>query len=370
MYLIIKCKVGDKVRFLNDVGGGKIVRVINNRTVAVLNEDGFEIPTLVSEIIVVDSSSDQVIGLQTNEENENETFEKRKGEVQQLQVSVTETKTPTQHLSLTGMDDNEDEEGEELSIHVAFVPHEQLNAVDSDQDFYIINDSTYRVVYIVGRWNRERNAIEPINVGNLLPDSKELVKTFTKNELKTPIAINIQAVFYKNRSYVAQQPEFFDLEINPVKFYRPGSFTENDFFEENAMVFTIVDTQKEVLVKSLSDKVIEKSIAQKDIKPKQVIKVQEPELVEVDLHIHEIVDNYTSLQPGEMLEIQLARFSTALDTGIKSNTTRKMVFIHGLGNGKLKNEIIRKLQREYPKLRYQDASFKEYGFGATMVFTK
>jgi hypothetical protein len=46
---------------------------------------------------------------------------------------------------------------------------------------------------------------------------------------------------------------------------------------------------------------------------------------------------------------------------------RKIVFIHGVGNGKLKLEIRRSLDRDYPQLKYQDASFQEYGYGATMV---
>jgi dsDNA-specific endonuclease/ATPase MutS2 len=50
------------------------------------------------------------------------------------------------------------------------------------------------------------------------------------------------------------------------------------------------------------------------------------------------------------------------------NKVRKMVFIHGVGNGKLKYELIKALNERYPDLVYQDASFKEYGYGATMVY--
>jgi dsDNA-specific endonuclease/ATPase MutS2 len=46
---------------------------------------------------------------------------------------------------------------------------------------------------------------------------------------------------------------------------------------------------------------------------------------------------------------------------------KKVVFIHGVGQGKLKYEITRILHDKYPDLKYQDASFKEYGYGATMI---
>jgi len=42
-----KVKPGDKVRFLNTVGGGKIVKVLNEFMVSVAIDDGFEIPTLL-----------------------------------------------------------------------------------------------------------------------------------------------------------------------------------------------------------------------------------------------------------------------------------------------------------------------------------
>ncbi len=47
-----------------------------------------------------------------------------------------------------------------------------------------------------------------------------------------------------------------------------------------------------------------------------------------------------------------------------------MVFIHGVGAGTLKNELRKSLTKDYPQLYFQDASFKEYGFGATMIIIR
>ena len=44
-------KIGDTVRFLNSVGGGKIVRIDGN--IAYVDEDGFETPVLLRECVVV-----------------------------------------------------------------------------------------------------------------------------------------------------------------------------------------------------------------------------------------------------------------------------------------------------------------------------
>ena len=43
-------KIGDKVNFMSTVGGGKVTKIIDSRMVMVEVEDGFEIPTLISDL--------------------------------------------------------------------------------------------------------------------------------------------------------------------------------------------------------------------------------------------------------------------------------------------------------------------------------
>ena len=45
-------KIGDKVRFLSDTGGGFIAD-IKGKIVLVEDEDGFQIPTPINEIVIV-----------------------------------------------------------------------------------------------------------------------------------------------------------------------------------------------------------------------------------------------------------------------------------------------------------------------------
>jgi dsDNA-specific endonuclease/ATPase MutS2 len=46
---------------------------------------------------------------------------------------------------------------------------------------------------------------------------------------------------------------------------------------------------------------------------------------------------------------------------------QKIVFIHGKGDGVLRKAVLDLLRKSYPKAELQDASFAEYGFGATLV---
>lgn len=85
---------------------------------------------------------------------------------------------------------------------------------------------------------------------------------------------------------------------------------------------------------------------------------------ETDLHIEELTDDPSHLKAGEMLEVQLARFRKDLDKALLSRQD-KIVFIHGVGNGRLKQAIRAELNSL--KLKYRDANFEKYGAGATEV---
>ena len=58
----MKFKVGDKVKFLNEPGGGKVSKIVSARMVNVAVEDGFDIPTLISELVKIEpkNSTDEL----------------------------------------------------------------------------------------------------------------------------------------------------------------------------------------------------------------------------------------------------------------------------------------------------------------------
>ena len=69
---------------------------------------------------------------------------------------------------------------------------------------------------------------------------------------------------------------------------------------------------------------------------------------------------------ADMLRHQLHIFRQTMDS-YKHAKGQKIVFIHGKGEGVLRKAVIDELKLHYPKCDYQDASFQQYGFGATMV---
>lgn len=87
---------------------------------------------------------------------------------------------------------------------------------------------------------------------------------------------------------------------------------------------------------------------------------------EIDLHIEELLDDHRGMTGTELFLYQMSVFKRELDQAI-INHERKIIFIHGVGEGILREEIRNTVLLEYPEVRCYDASYKEYGFGATEI---
>ncbi|MCB0765036.1 MAG: Smr/MutS family protein [Flavobacteriales bacterium] len=94
-------------------------------------------------------------------------------------------------------------------------------------------------------------------------------------------------------------------------------------------------------------------------------KPEDAGVLEVDLHLHELVEDETRLGPGERLKYQLAYFERVLEGAIRDGK-RKVIVIHGVGEGILREEVRRMLQY-YESVRFHDADMRQYGAGATEV---
>jgi hypothetical protein len=345
---------GDLVKFLNDVGQGTIVRFQDDKIALVLNEDGFEMPVLISELLKIEGDY---------------TFNNSQ---EQSSSNNSESSKPQ---NIIVEEDDLEEDGlntdAEAKVYFALVPKNQNDMINSDLDVYLINDSNFRVSYAISKSEDKFQAL--FAYGTLEDNTKVIMETIKREELNSFEEINFQLLFFRKGNYFLLNPINKTWNVKPARFFKQSAFAENDFFHENAFIYTLTG-EKINLADHISDSDIEKSKRDKDQKePRKRLRSsksgENQGIEEVDLHIQELVDNHEGLSNSEILDIQMSRFMTTLDGGIIAGT-RKMVFIHGLGNGRLKHEVLKTLDRKYPKLRYQDASFKEYGYGATMVMIK
>ncbi|MDO6820954.1 Smr/MutS family protein [Zobellia sp. 1_MG-2023] len=88
--------------------------------------------------------------------------------------------------------------------------------------------------------------------------------------------------------------------------------------------------------------------------------------MEVDLHIHQLTRSSKGMSNHEMLNLQLDTARRQLEFAMRKRI-QKVVFIHGVGEGVLKEELYY-LFRRYDNVKYYDADYQKYGLGATEIY--
>lgn len=342
-------KIGDKVRFLNTTGGGIVKGFQGKDIVLVEDNEGFDIPVLIRETVLIEPAND---------------------------MQVRQSSKPTAEIQTTPPVKKEEEyipretkEGELLNIYLAYLPIDIKNLSTTDFECYLVNDSNYYLSF--NYMSRAEAGWVSRFTGMIEPNTKLFIEEFSKSEINDIEHICLQFFAYKkDKSFSLKNSYSVQIHIDTVKFYKLHSFKENDYFEDEAIVYPVVRRdlgEKELLI---SAEEIEKAIKQKErprIQP--IVKKDKKEILEVDLHINELLDNTNGLSPADMLEYQLKKFKEIMDEN-KQHKGKKIVFIHGKGDGVLKNAILKELKNVYKSAYYQDASFREYGYGATMVTIK
>lgn len=86
---------------------------------------------------------------------------------------------------------------------------------------------------------------------------------------------------------------------------------------------------------------------------------------EIDLHIEHLIDTHNGLSNTEILLKQLTHFRSTFSKA-KNQRINKLIVIHGVGEGVLKNEIRTFLARQ-EHIEFYDASYIDYGKGATEI---
>ena len=240
-------KIGDKVRFLDAMGGGRVSGFKGSNLVLVEDEDGFEIPTLISQCVVVS-----------------------------------------------------DEEDARASGHAP--------------------------VHSAPLTERARQIVEAKTENNRLEDENRQLK----------------------EKIIEMQAEIDRLKLALLK----ASYNTNP---------------KDV--KAAAKSLGETTPLKKASDGSELPGVLRNGIIEVDLHINELLETTVGMDNAAILKYQLGIFRKVMDT-YKKCKKQRIVFIHGKGEGVLRKALLDQLKLYYPLCESQDASFQQYGFGATMITIK
>lgn len=99
---------------------------------------------------------------------------------------------------------------------------------------------------------------------------------------------------------------------------------------------------------------------------KEIQSDEETGTPEIDLHLHEILDDESGMDDYDKLQYQLNYMRKELRR-LNQLHKQEAVIIHGVGKGRLRDEVRTALSELPFILDFFDASFKKYGAGATQV---
>jgi len=339
----MKFKIGDKVRFMAEKGGGVIMRFSGKDTVYVAIEDGFEIPVRESEILLSESNSNVI---------------KREAEpVASSRVEIPEERNsdyifrskPSKVLP----------QSQPVRLVLAFILRNPDIAGGSEVDVFLINDSLYNFQFV---FNYEQQAVTYFHSNSVLePEIQWHAGAYSQSELSKINAFHIQGNYFAEGKYLPQSTVDARIEIGDIQFYKQKFYRLSDYFDQPAVIFPLfawnANVQKENAIKTASSETAEN----------KGILVNKTGAREIDLHIEALVADHKALASAEIINIQLSRFRDAMSKA-QSERWKQIVFIHGVGDGRLKFELRKILDSQFPDSKYQDASFLEYGYGATLVY--
>lgn len=348
----MQAKIGDTVRYLNSTGGGKLVRIEGQ--MAYVDEDGFETPVLLRECVPVASEN---------------SFKLPESVVTPQPAKPTKSADPEPELPYV-----ETDAGEKLNVVLAFEPRNIRQLSQGEIDAYIVNDSNY-YLYICFATRPDRvSGWTPRYAGIIEPGIQVLCGEFGHSDLPLLEEASIQYIAFKKNSDFALKPACsLQFGLEPAKFAKLHCFKPNTYFDGPVIAYPIaVDDRIQRQSQPDADE-LRKAMQQKqriDV-PKQRQQVKrrleiKSDITVVDLHATELLDDLRGLSNADILNYQIDKFREVMDANAR-NKGHKIVFIHGKGEGVLRQALMKELNHRYKGHQVQDASFREYGYGATQV---
>ncbi|MBI9033728.1 MAG: DUF2027 domain-containing protein [Bacteroidales bacterium] len=360
----MKYKVGDKVKFLNESGGGIVSKIISSTMVNVAIEDGFDIPTMTRDLVKIEDK-----GIASNYFKEEYNVATPVVEAPSAMSSVQAEQPEYSRESvirptLRGVNPDK-------GIYLVYMPQTQNMLLMGLIDVYLYNNTDYEVLFNLVTKNAE-GSWEGRDYDSISPKSRVLLDSIEREDLNDWTEGVVQVLFNKDKMDKVLLPGHYSFKIKASRFYKEESFKSSLFSDNHAIILNLglmaeQDIQKEDELSLKYEENQPKERKAKEIKIKELIenhKIADRE-AEVDLHISSLKEDYKLMKKNEILQYQISYFERTLDNAMV-NKYNKVTYIHGIGNGTLRMELIKEL-RTYDELTVRSAPFSQYGNGAIEV---
>ncbi len=322
----MKFRVGQKVRQLRHSGDGVITALIDGHTVEVDFGDGFGIDVDVEDIIPVDLAESTYLG---GDRQGSSTY-----------VHDPSVRKPLQ-LGSALVD---------LSLVFLARPEDRFQLV-------LANPEPTQLLYAL--YLREQNRYYGLASGVLESGTVQEIGLVTGAELQRTRSFYAQVLHFVPGKGHPHTPLLSEIPWTKNALIAPPRFLEA--VGESAWVFSMRQDAQKNAYDNLDDREFIRLIREEQ--PAEEVHL------EVDLHLEELVDDAGKILPGEALRIQMEEVARALSNALLRHAA-SLVLIHGVGEGKLKQEVHLMLKRTPHVKSFGPADARKYGSGATKVVFK
>lgn len=380
-------KIGDRVKFLTETGGGVVSGFRDKDTVLVEDSDGFEIPMRISDV-VVESGSDYDGG--TWEAKKASAAGKpahkpaiKSGSGAGASAAAAEAGNGVSRDTVKGVKAVETHYaafpversgGEKLNVSLAFLPEASGENGGSGFEVYIINDSNY---FVTLQWLEASGAAWKARYGATLePNTKEYIETVRGERIASLERTALQLIACKREKPFDLKPALsIEMRFDVSRLYKSGAYRSNPYFDEPAIIVDAVKDDRAVRTLFADASQIERALmgeghAKTGVPhTDEAVREKDKGLIEVDLHAAALFDSDKGLSDADIHNAQRHKMEEIMEKYRRRKGTR-IIFIHGKGAGVLKSDLLHLLRSRYPSCTTQDASYSQYGFGATMVIVR
>ena len=311
--------IGDKVRLLHGREEGIVKKVSSGGRIEVEIEDGFIIPALKSEVVIVAEAEKNYFG-----------------------ENAGVSKEPEVALPISAPKDQ--------GLYLAFLP---IN--DQSLSLYLINDTNQ--AYLVHASEVHGGNQRTLFAGTLTSGESRKFDDRLMKEMDEWPAFLLRFIPIQNNLEKAVLPFERQLKMKATQFFKHLSKAPR--LGKDVYLFAMEQTTKELDIRSLNSELREITPKAAPIKPSKPAR-------SIDLHIEQLHPEPEKLSNGEKMRLQLELFESTLDQAIISGMD-EITFIHGLGNGILKKEIHKRLSQLRNIKYFQDTQKDQWGYGATLV---
>lgn len=382
-------KVGDRVRFLNAVGGGVVKGIKDRNIVLVEDEDGFDVPVPVSELVVVAEEQDQ--RMRRSRDDDRPSSGNTSVSMRQLLNQDVPDEDPTQPDESTDVPspslftaDLDTPQGENLNVSLVVSPHGEGHF-----DFYLLNDSNYALLYVVS--TQADSHLMCRDAGTAEAHTRVLLSQTDAASLSDWEHLLLQILPFKPSAPFSAKPAFsIPIRLSSSRLFRPGSFSDNEFFEEKVLAIPLISddvpahpapaAQDLPQTFSSSEPLPQPNSRQpadpddnfiplprlSGIKIVSQPKRQQGEVLEVNLQAEALFDNPAEVDGATLLTTQIDRLRQTMEKN-KRRKNLHVLFLLGSSDGDIHRELTRILKMEYSSCAIEKTDVREYGRGAVLV---